>query len=82
VFKHKDSHKYRWTARNQRSTIDYVMCNKKLADMASYIRVYWGPEIESGHYVLVCPICMKPRWYKKKQKKTTRDLIRGKSMPI
>jgi exonuclease III len=56
MFKHKDSHKHTWMARNQRSIIDYVICNKKLAGMALNTGVYHGPEIESE-----CPIHVKPR---------------------
>jgi hypothetical protein len=27
-YQHKDSHKYTWSARGQRSIIDYIICNK------------------------------------------------------
>jgi hypothetical protein len=52
---HKDSHKYTWSARGQRSIIDYVICNKKLSEMVLDTRVYRGPEIESDHYLVIAP---------------------------
>jgi exonuclease III len=39
-FQHKDSHKYTWSARGQRSIIDYIICNKKLSEMVLDTRVY------------------------------------------
>jgi hypothetical protein len=67
IFEHKDNHNYTWMTRNQKSIIDYAACNKKLADMVLDTGVYQGLEIELDCYLLVCPICMRPRWYKNKQ---------------
>jgi exonuclease III len=39
-FQHKDSHKYTWSARGQRSTTDYIICNKKLSEMGLDTKVY------------------------------------------
>ena len=66
MFEHKDSHKFTWEARNTRSIIDYILCNNRISDMVLDARVFRGPEIETDHYLLVCPIRLKPRWYKKK----------------
>jgi hypothetical protein len=78
IIEHKDSHKYTYVVRNQRSGIDYKICNKKLADMVVDTRDYRGPEIETDHYLLVCSICMRQRWYKKKQELINIDFFQGK----
>jgi endonuclease/exonuclease/phosphatase family metal-dependent hydrolase len=61
LFQHKDSHKYTWSARDQRSVIDYIIYNKKLSEMVLDTRVYRGPEIESDHYLVIAPIRIPPR---------------------
>jgi hypothetical protein len=59
----------------QRSGIDYIICNEKLADMVLDISVFWGPEIESHCYLLLCPLSMKPRQYKNKQRPQNPELL-------
>lgn len=76
-FNHKDSHKFTWEARGSKSIIDYAICNNKLADLVLDVRVFRGPEIESDHYLLICPIRLQPRWYKRKNKQAENQNIQS-----
>ena len=60
-FDHKDSHKFTWEARSLKSIIDYGICSYKLVELVLDTRV-------SDHQLLICPVRMIPRWYKRKQK--------------
>jgi hypothetical protein len=73
-FQHKDSHKYMWSARGQRSIIDYIICNRKLSEMVLDTRVYKGLEIESDHYLVIAPIRIPPRWIQKKPRVLNKEL--------
>ena len=55
-FSYKDSHKFTWNASGSKSIIDYMVCNNKLAELVLDTRVFRGPELETDHYLLVCPI--------------------------
>lgn len=66
-FKHKEIHTYTWCARGTRSVIDYVICNRKLFDLTLDVKACRGPELETDHYIVISPIRIPPRWYKKKR---------------
>jgi len=63
-FKHKDIHKYTWSARGSRSIIDYIMVNEKLRNQVEDTRVYRGSDIYSDHYLVVATIRILGRWKK------------------
>jgi len=65
MFQHKDSNKQTWTAMGQRSNAHKVL----------HARVFQGPEKEPNHFLLVCSVCKKLRWYKKKQKSQNPKLL-------
>jgi exonuclease III len=60
-FEHKDSHQYTWSAREQKSIIDYIITNEKLSLIILDTRVYRSFEIESHHYMLVSPARLQPK---------------------
>jgi hypothetical protein len=48
----KDSHKYTWSARGQKSITECITGNEKLSSMVLDVRVFQGPEIESNHFLV------------------------------
>jgi hypothetical protein len=62
-YKHKDIHKYTWSARNYRSLIDYFLANEKAAKMFLDVRAFTGLEIDSAHYLVQAKLRFPQRWY-------------------
>lgn len=77
-FRHKEIHKYTWSARGLRSLIDYVIVNDKLSALVEDTRVYRGSDIHSDHYLVLSSIRLLTRWkkYKLKQKTQTEELFK------
>jgi hypothetical protein len=63
-FKHKDIHKFTWSARNCSSLIDYVLVNKKTATLAEGTRFF------AVHVLVAAKLAMSGRWRKKHSTKT------------
>ncbi|PSN55001.1 hypothetical protein C0J52_02310 [Blattella germanica] len=55
-FKHKEIHKYTWSARGSYSIIDYVIVNQKMRNLVRDTRVFRGSDIHSDHYLLISKI--------------------------
>lgn len=51
-FRKKDIHKNTWSARGQRSLIDYVIISRRLAKQTTDTRVYRGYKIYLDHYLV------------------------------
>jgi endonuclease/exonuclease/phosphatase family metal-dependent hydrolase len=62
-YKHKDIHKYTWSARNHRPLIDYFLANEKTAKMFLDVRAFRGLEIDSDHYLVQAELRFPQRWY-------------------
>jgi endonuclease/exonuclease/phosphatase family metal-dependent hydrolase len=63
-FKHKDIHKFTWSAINCRSIIDYALVNKKTATLVKDARVYRGADIHSDHFLVIAKLAVHKRWRK------------------
>jgi hypothetical protein len=68
---HKDTHKFIWNARGQRSIIDCVILNQKLSEMIVDYHVFRGSEMEYDPFMLVAPSRIQPTRYKKQKIKIT-----------
>jgi hypothetical protein len=66
-FEHKDTYKFTWNARGQRSVIDYIIVNQKLREIILDCRVFRGFEIKSDRFMFVAPARIQPRWYKEQK---------------
>jgi exonuclease III len=56
VFRHKDIHKYTWSARCSRSVIDYILTNKKTSPLVKDTRAFRGYDVNTDHFMLVSRI--------------------------
>lgn len=63
-FRHKQIHKYTWSARGSATIIDYIIANKKTWPLVQDTRVYRGPDISSDHYLLISKLKILKRWKK------------------
>jgi hypothetical protein len=63
-FRHKDIHKYTWSARGSRSIIDYVLTNKKTSPLVQDTRAFRGYDINTDHFMLVSRINIPQKWRK------------------
>ena len=55
-FLKKDIHKYTWSARGQRSLIDYIIAKDKIKNSVQDVSVYIGSDLNTDHYLLVATI--------------------------
>jgi hypothetical protein len=65
-FRHKNIHKYTWTARGYSSIIDYVLINRKTSPFVQDSRVYQGYDINSDHFLLISKLSIPQNWQKSK----------------
>lgn len=63
-FKHKEIHKYTWSARGLRSIIDYFIANEKLSKLFRDVRVLRSCDISTDHFLVRGKVDLKTRWYK------------------
>jgi hypothetical protein len=68
-FRHKNIHKYTWSARGTKSIIDYVLTNSKLSPQVRDTRVYRSCDICTDHFMIVLKINIPARWIHKERKK-------------
>lgn len=61
-FRHKDIHKYTWSARGSRTIIDYVIVNEKVSKLVEDTRVYRGYDVGTDHFLLISRISIPSRW--------------------
>ena len=55
-FRHKEIHKMTWSARGFRSSIDYILTNKKLSPLANDTKGFRGYDVTTDHYLLISKI--------------------------
>jgi hypothetical protein len=73
-YKHKDIHKYTWSARNYQSLTDYFLANEKTAKMFLDVRALRGLEIDSDHYLVQAKLRFSQRWYSTGNNNTRKPL--------
>jgi hypothetical protein len=64
-FRHKNTHKYTWSARGSQLIINYTISNGKVAKIIQDIRVHRGMELDTDHYLLCAKVKVPPRWLNK-----------------
>jgi len=62
-FRHKEIHKMTWSARGYRSSINYILTNKKLSPFANDTTVFRGYDVTTDHYLLISKIRLPQKWY-------------------
>jgi hypothetical protein len=60
-FKHKDIHKYTWSATGLQSIINYRITNEKTAKLIHDVRVYRGTELITENKLLCTKITSPPK---------------------
>jgi hypothetical protein len=68
-FRHKNIHKYTWSARGSQSIIDYFITNGKAAKIIQDIRVHRGMELDTDQYLLYAKVEFPPIWLNKSRSK-------------
>lgn len=74
-FRKRDIHKYTWTARGQRSLIDYVLVNNKMKSLVQDVRVFRGSEIGSDHFLVIAEVKLQTKWKRNKPKDRNKEEV-------
>ena len=62
-FTHNGIHKMTWSARGHRSSIDYILTNKKLSPLVNDTNVLRGYDVTTDHYSLISKIRLPQKFY-------------------
>jgi hypothetical protein len=61
-FRKKEIHKYTWSARGSKSTIDYIIVNRRINNLVQDIKIFRGTDIGSDHFLVTSRIKLLNRW--------------------
>jgi hypothetical protein len=63
-FRHKEIHNMMWSARGNRSIIDYILTDKKLSPLVNDTKVFRGYDVATDHYLLTSKLFLPQKWNK------------------
>ena len=71
-FRKKEIHKYTWSARGTKTIIDYIIVKRRLKNLVQDIKIFWGSDTGSYHFLVTSRINLLSRW---KQKSNNSKLV-------
>jgi hypothetical protein len=61
-FRKKEIYKYTWSAGGSKTIIDYIIVNRRLKNLVQDIKIFWGSDIGSDHFLVTSRINLLSRW--------------------
>jgi len=61
-FRKKEIHKYTWNAQGSKTIIDHIIVNRRLKNLVQDIKIFWGSNVGSDHYLVTSRINLLSRW--------------------